>query len=96
MDDTFADGKASDFDAVVWTTGFRLDHSWIDIPGTKDEDGRIQHERGVTPAAGLYMLGLSWQHTRASALLGWVARDAEFLAERMSTIDSSTTTSGAR
>jgi hypothetical protein len=56
----------------------------------------FQHERGVTPGVGLYMLGLPWQHTRASALLGRVARDAEFLAERMSTIDSSTTASGAR
>ena len=30
------------------------------------------------------------------ALLGWLVRDAEFVAERMSTIDSSTTASGAR
>jgi hypothetical protein len=45
----------------------------------------------------LYILGLPWQHhARTSALLGWVARDAEFLAERMSTIDSSMTASGAR
>jgi hypothetical protein len=76
--------------------GSGVDHSWIYVHGTKDEDGRIQHERGVTPAAGLYMLGLPWQHARASALLGWVARDPEFLAERMSTIDSSTTGGGAR
>ena len=44
----------------------------------------------------LDMLGLPWQHTQASALLGWVSSDAEFLAERMSTIDSSMTASGAR
>jgi hypothetical protein len=25
----------------------------------------------VTPSRGLYLLGLPWQHTRASALLGW-------------------------
>ena len=28
-------------------------------------------------------LGLSWQHTRASALLGWVGDDAAFLGERI-------------
>jgi hypothetical protein len=28
----------------------------------------------VTPVPGLYMLGLTWQHTRGSALLGWVER----------------------
>jgi putative flavoprotein involved in K+ transport len=26
------------------------------------------------------MLGLTWQHTRGSALLGWVRKDAAFLA----------------
>jgi putative flavoprotein involved in K+ transport len=26
----------------------------------------------VTPVPGLYMLGLTWQHTRGFALLGWV------------------------
>ena len=31
---------------------------------------------------GLYFLGLSWQHTRGSALLGWIEDDAEFIAEQ--------------
>jgi len=30
--------------------------------------------------AGLYFLGLSWQHTRGSALLGFVHADAAYLA----------------
>jgi putative flavoprotein involved in K+ transport len=77
---TFADGSAADFGAVVWATGFRADHTWIDIPDVTDERGRIRHQRGVTPSPGLYMLGLTWQHTRGSALLGWVGRDAAFLA----------------
>jgi putative flavoprotein involved in K+ transport len=29
---------------------------------------------------GLYFLGLTWQHTRGSALLGWVKDDAKFIA----------------
>jgi putative flavoprotein involved in K+ transport len=32
---------------------------------------------------GLYFLGLSWQHTRGSALLGFVADDAAWLADRV-------------
>jgi putative flavoprotein involved in K+ transport len=77
---TFADGSAADFDAVVWATGYTVDHSWIDIQEAKDGQGDILHQRGVTPAPGLYMLGLTWQHTRGSALLGWVGSDAAFLA----------------
>ena len=68
---------------IVWATGFKVDHSWIDVPDAKDEQGHILQERGVTPSPGLYTLGLSWQHTRASALLGWVGDDAAFLGERI-------------
>ena len=83
---TFDGGATSDVDAVLWATGYRTDHSWIDVPGLRDESGRVMHDRGVTPAAGLYMLGLSWQHTRTSALLGWVTKDAEFLAGHIESI----------
>jgi putative flavoprotein involved in K+ transport len=77
---TFADGSSSEVDAVVWATGYRIDHSWIAVPGAVDDRGRLRQVRGVTAAPGLYTLGLPWQHTRGSALLGWVGADAEFIA----------------
>jgi putative flavoprotein involved in K+ transport len=82
----FADGESSEYDAVIWATGFRLDHSWINIPDVKNANGLVTHERGVVASPGLYMLGQTWQHTRTSALLGWVARDAAFLMERISSV----------
>jgi putative flavoprotein involved in K+ transport len=78
----FADGSSQDVSSVVWATGFRPDHSWIRIPGVVD-DGRIIHRRGVTDIPGLYFLGLVWQHTRGSALLGFVKDDAAHLADRI-------------
>ena len=80
---SYADGTSSKYDAVLWATGFGTDHSWIDIRQIKNSQGHIQHERGVTRAPGLYVLGLTWQHTRTSALLGWVTNDAEYLAEHI-------------
>jgi putative flavoprotein involved in K+ transport len=79
---TFSDGTELDVRNVVWATGFRPDHSWIDVP-VLDETGRPRHERGVTEAPGLYFLGLPWQHTRGSALLGWVKDDAEYIAQHI-------------
>ena len=35
---------------------------------------------GEASAPGLYTLGLPWQHTRGSALLGWVGANAAFIA----------------
>jgi putative flavoprotein involved in K+ transport len=79
----FADGTRSEYDVVVWATGFETDDSWIDVPGATDERGRLRQTRGVTPSPGLYTLGRTWQHTRGSALLGWVGDDAAFLADQI-------------
>ena len=78
----FADGSQLEVDAVIWATGYRPDHSWIELPITGD-DGRLRHRRGVSDVPGLYFLGLAWQHTRGSALLGFVADDAAFIAGRI-------------
>ena len=75
----FADGTSLDAEVVIWATGYRPDYSWIDIPGVT-RDGKVVHRRGVTDVPGLYFLGLSWQHTRGSALLGFVHEDAAYLA----------------
>jgi putative flavoprotein involved in K+ transport len=79
----FDDGATSEPTAIVWATGFRGSYGWIDVPGVLDEEGRPRHRRGVTSAPGLFFLGLSWQWTRGSALLGWVSDDAAFVAERI-------------
>ncbi len=81
----FADGSDLSVDAVIWATGFEFDHSWIE-PAIKNENGRIRHQRGVTAVEGLYFLGLPWQHTRGSALLGWVKDDAEYIAEQIASV----------
>jgi putative flavoprotein involved in K+ transport len=78
----FEDDDALDPDVVVWATGFQTDYSWIDLPLT-DADGRVKHVRGVTDIAGLYMVGMQWQFTRGSALLGFVKDDAAFIAEQI-------------
>ena len=78
----FADGSSLDAGVVIWATGYRPDYSWIGVPGVAG-DGKVIHRRGVTEVAGLYFLGLSWQHTRGSALLGFVHDDAAYLASRI-------------
>jgi putative flavoprotein involved in K+ transport len=78
----FAGGSTLEVGTVVWATGFRSDYTWIHIPGVV-QDGRVVHQRGVTDVPGLYFLGLSWQHTRGSALLGFVKDDAAYLADRI-------------
>jgi putative flavoprotein involved in K+ transport len=91
----FADGSELEVSAVIWATGYRPDYSWIDLP-VFDEDGRLRHRRGVTDVPGLYFLGVTWQYTRGSALIGWVKDDAQFIAEQIAAYPGSKVRPGAR
>jgi putative flavoprotein involved in K+ transport len=85
----FEDGSELEANAVIWATGYRPDYSWIDLP-VVDLDGRLRHRRGVTDVPGLYFLGLTWQHTRGSALIGWVKDDAAFIADQITALQEAT------
>lgn len=78
----FADGSAASIDAVVWATGYRSDYHWLQVPGVVT-GGVVRHRAGVTDVPGLSFLGLPWQTSRGSALLGFVGRDAARLAEHI-------------
>ena len=88
----FEDGSTLEVDTVVWATGYRPDYSWIEL-AILDSNGRPHHRRGVTDVPGLSFLGLTWQWTRGSALIGWVKDDAAFLAERIAASDGGKTRS---
>jgi putative flavoprotein involved in K+ transport len=81
----FSDGSDLDVGAVIWATGFRNDYSWIDA-AIFDDRHRVVHHRGVTDSPGLYLLGLTWQYTRGSALIGWVADDAAYIADQIANL----------
>jgi hypothetical protein len=42
----------------------------------------------ITDVPGLYFIGLPWQHSRGSALLGFVHEDAAYLADRIASCAS--------
>jgi len=86
---SFADGARVTPSAVIWATGFAMDHSLVKVP-VFDGDGAVAHERGVTAAPGLYFLGLPWQYTRGSALLGFVKDDARYIADRIAALQPAT------
>lgn len=77
-----ADGRLTRPRTVIWATGFRPSYGWLRAP-VLTPDGRPRHVRGVSAVPGLAFLGLPWQHTRGSSLIGFVARDAAYLADRL-------------
>jgi putative flavoprotein involved in K+ transport len=72
----------AEISAVLWTTGYRLDYGWIDLP-VLDTLGFPRQTRGVTEIPGLYFIGSLWQHNQASATLFGLELEARALAERM-------------
>jgi len=87
----FADESGlDDVSTVVWATGFRRDYTWLDLPGVW-VGHQHTHHRGATPVPGLWFIGLPWQHTRGSALLGFVGDDAEWVASQVADQDAAGT-----
>jgi putative flavoprotein involved in K+ transport len=77
------DLTSGEITAVLWATGFRPDHSWLDI-AVLDRNGRIRHDGGVvTGAPGLYVLGLPVLRTRASTYIHGAAADSQALADHL-------------
>jgi putative flavoprotein involved in K+ transport len=77
------DGRVLDVASVVWSTGYRQDFSWIDLP-ILDADGQPVHERGVvTSEPGLYFMGLVFQYAATSDILPGVGRDAKRIAKHL-------------
>jgi len=83
------DLSGGEITTVLWATGFRPDHSWLDIP-VRDRAGHIRHDGGVvTGAPGLYVLGLPVLRTRASTYIHGAATDSEALADHLCSFLSS-------
>lgn len=72
---------AEGISTVLWTSGYRLDYGWIDLP-IFDAGGVPVQERGVTAVPGLTFIGFPWQSHMGSATLFGVGGDAEHLASR--------------
>lgn len=79
---TSLDLAAAGIATVVWATGYRRAYPWLAVP-VLDERGEIRHRGGVTPAAGLYVLGLRFQRRRNSSFLDGVGTDARELADHL-------------
>jgi putative flavoprotein involved in K+ transport len=74
------DLRSGEITTVLWATGFRPDHSWLDVP-VLDYRGRVRHDGGVvTGAPGLYVLGLPVLRTRASTYIHGTGADSGALA----------------
>jgi putative flavoprotein involved in K+ transport len=77
----FADGSSLEAGTIIWATGFRSDYPWLQIPEIFNTNQTVIHETGVTMIPGLYFVGLPWQSSRGSALIGWVHRDAKYICQ---------------
>jgi putative flavoprotein involved in K+ transport len=80
----FADGQRLEPDLVVFATGFAYAKEHLKEVVDMDPDGRpVVKNCESTRAAGFYLLGYRFGRTFASPYLRGIARDAEYIAERI-------------
>jgi putative flavoprotein involved in K+ transport len=73
---------SGEFRTVIWATGFRPDHSYLDVP-VFDRKGRVRHDGGVVDFPGLYLLGLPFLRRRKSSFMHGAEDDARDLSEHL-------------
>jgi putative flavoprotein involved in K+ transport len=76
------DLKHGHIKTVVWATGFRPDHSWLDVP-VFDRKGRIEHDGGVVDSPGMYILGMPFLRRRKSSFIHGAGDDANDLSDHL-------------
>jgi putative flavoprotein involved in K+ transport len=79
---THIDLRRERIGTVIWATGYRRAYPWLRVP-VLDEHGEIRHHGGVTPHAGLYVLGMNFQRRRHSSFIDGVGSDAQYLADHI-------------
>ena len=79
---TTMDLEAEGIRSVVWATGYCRDYPWLQVP-VLNHAGEIIHRGGVTPAPGLFALGLRFMRRRRSGFIDGVGRDAAELTEEI-------------
>ena len=67
---------------IIWATGYRPDYSWLELP-MLDRKGQLKHDGGVTPAPGVYVMGLPFLRRRKSAFIDGAASDASDLSTHL-------------
>jgi putative flavoprotein involved in K+ transport len=77
------DGDVLDVANIIWSTGFRPDFGWVDLPGL-DSTGRLTTDRGsVVDQPGLFVLGQEFQYMFNSHTVGGVGKDAAHVVKQI-------------
>ena len=74
--------RRSGIRSVIWATGYVRGYAWLKLP-LLDARGELRQHAGITPAPGVYTLGLRFQRRRNSSFLDGVGADARELADRI-------------
>jgi putative flavoprotein involved in K+ transport len=76
------DERVLDVAGVIWATGYRAAHNWIDLP-VLDEDSDIatDHSGAAASQPGLYRVGREFLYAFNSHTVGGVGRDAGRIAK---------------
>lgn len=89
------DLEAAGITSIIWCIGFSPDFTWVEAPVFNGR-GHPGHQRGVTAQPGLYFLGLPWLYTWGSGRFSGVAKDAQYLVDRISAAQVESLVQGKR
>jgi len=76
------DLQKNNIKTILWATGYRPDHSWLNLP-VFDHKARIRHHGGIVDYPGLYLLGAPLLRRRKSSFIHGAEDDARDLSRHL-------------
>jgi putative flavoprotein involved in K+ transport len=76
------DLRKNDVKTILWATGYRPDHSWLNLP-VFDHKGRIRHHGGIVDHPGMYLIGAPLLRRRKSSFIHGAEDDARDLSRHL-------------
>jgi putative flavoprotein involved in K+ transport len=76
------DIAGEDIGTVIWTSGYRPEYGWVNLPVFDEMGFPVQHD-GCTTVRGLYFMGVPWMRKMKSSILYGVGEDAEVVTQHI-------------
>jgi putative flavoprotein involved in K+ transport len=76
------DIAGEDIGTVIWTSGYRPEYGWVNLPVFDEMGFPVQHD-GCTTVRGLYFMGVPWMRKMKSSIFYGVGEDAEVVAQHI-------------
>jgi len=79
----FADGTSAQYDFVIYSEGYHLDHEIFNIPDFELDITQIRNDQGISQLSGLFFIGIPYQRNHLSYDLNKAVEEVKIVLDKI-------------